>query len=172
MTSPDLLTMGKVSGVHGLAGNIKLWSFAESANSFKKGRTLILCNENEDPGKGKPFVIQSASEWKKGVLLRLKGVTDRNGAEALVGKLALMDKADLPELEDDTWYWQDLKGLKVMDTERGHLGEIEDIFPTGAHDMLVVNKGEQEVLIPMHRHFVLGVDLEAGVVETRLPEGL
>ncbi len=172
MTSPTLLTIGKVSGVHGLAGNLKIWSFAESAATFKKGRTVLLRKENDPDEKAKPFVIQGASDWKKGVLLRLKGVFDRNGAEALQGFLVLMDKADLPELEEDTWYWQDLLGLKVIDRDRGELGKVEDIFPTGANDVLVVKNGKEEVLIPMHKEFVTHVDLEAGEMQTDLPEGL
>ncbi|MCG8565892.1 MAG: ribosome maturation factor RimM [Desulfobacterales bacterium] len=173
MTSEaTLLTIGKVTGVHGLAGNLKIWSYAESADTFKKGCTVLLCKEDHPDDPGIPHVIQSASDWKKGVLLRLKGVVDRNGAEALMGYLVRMDKADLPELEEDTWYWQDLIGLKVTDENRGDLGQIKDIFPTGAQDILVIKNGKEEVLVPMHKEFVLSVDLEAGVVETRLPEGL
>ena len=172
MESQNLLTMGKISGVHGLAGNLKVWSFAESSDTFKKGCTILIRKENEADGAGITHTIQSVSPWKKGVLLKLKGVSDRNGAEDLVGRLILMDKTDLPELEEDTWYWQDLLGLNVVDQERGDVGTIEDIFPTGANDVLVVKKGKDEILIPMHREFILDVDLDKGVVETRLPEGL
>ena len=172
MESPNLLTMGKISGVHGLAGNLKVWSFAESVDTFEKGRTILIRKENEPDGSGISHTIQSVSPWKKGVLLKLKDITDRNGAEDLVGRLILMDKTELPELEEDTWYWQDLLGLRVVDEERGDLGSVEDIFPTGANDVLVVKQGKNETLIPMHREFIMDVNLDKGVIETRLPEGL
>jgi 16S rRNA processing protein RimM len=92
-----------------------------------------------------------------------------------VGKELLIDKAQLPDLEEDTWYWEDLYGLRVSDRELGPLGTIDRIFPTGADDILVVtDKGTPEgpeILIPMNRHFVLNVDIEAGQVFTDLPQG-
>ncbi|MCA1786365.1 MAG: ribosome maturation factor RimM [Desulfobacteraceae bacterium] len=80
-------------------------------------------------------------------------------------------RSRLPEPEDNAWYWQDLYGLTVTDESLGEIGTIETIFSTGAHDILVVKDNTKETLIPMHRQFVTGVDLEQAVVSTRLPKG-
>lgn len=173
MNSDTWLTIGKVTGVHGLAGKLKVWSFAESLDTFAKGRKIRIQDEGAD--NGDLFTIAKASSQKKGILLVLEKVTTREQAEALVGKELLMDKAQLPDLEEDTWYWEDLYGLRVSDRELGPLGTIDRIFPTGADDILVVtDKGTPEgpeILIPMNRHFVLNVDIEAGQVFTDLPQG-
>lgn len=174
MESNTWFTIGKVTGVHGLAGNLKVWSFAESVETFGKGCQVLLKTPEEETGN--PFTIAKASPQKKGVLLTLEKITSRELAESLVGKEILIEKEQLPELEKDTWYWQDLYGLAVIDETLGPLGTIERIFPTGANDVLVVvgkdrEKGETEVLIPMHSHFVAKVDLDAGIMETTLPEG-
>jgi 16S rRNA processing protein RimM len=103
--------------------------------------------------------------------MHLAGVDDRDAAEALIGKDLLVNRSRLPEPEDDAWYWQDLYGLTVTDQILGDLGIIDTIFSTGAHDILVVKDRETERLIPMHRQFILSVDLENALVVTRLPEG-
>lgn len=167
MDKNTLLTIGKVTGLHGLGGNLKVWSFAESVDTFGPGRQVWLKSEDEE--KGCSYTILTSSARKKGVLIHLENVDNPDLAEALVGKEILIHKDQLTGLEEDTWYWQDLYGLTVIDKTRGNLGTIERIFPTGANDILVV--GKDELLIPMNEHFVESVDMDAGIVVTTLPEG-
>jgi len=164
-----LLVMGQITGVHGLDGNVKVRSFAQNSDLFAPGtRVYIPARTRED---ARPFDIQRCVPNRKGLLMHLSGVDDRDAAEALIGKEILMHRSRLPEPEDNAWYWQDLYGLTVTDEQLGDLGIIDTIFSTGAHDILVVKNREKERLIPMHRRFVLSVDLENAVVVTRLPEG-
>ena len=172
MMEDSLLTIGKITGVHGLKGNLKVWSFAESVDTFGKGRQIQLKSEHEE--KGKMYTILTASARKKGVLINLEQVNTLELAEELIGKEILISKDQLPEIEENAWYWEDLYGLTVIDRVQGKLGTIERIFPTNANDMLVVTEkdGTSEILIPMHEHFIESVDLEAKIVSTTLPEGM
>ena len=164
-------TIGKVTGVHGLNGNLKVWSFAQSIDTFSPGRSVLLKSEED---LGKFYTITQAKAHKKGVLLSLLGVDSRNLAQDLIGKEILIDRDQLPEPEEDTWYWQDLLGLDVIDHQKGFIGKITDIFPTGANDMLVVTDKttgkKEETLVPMHKHFVKSIDIEKNSVITTLPE--
>jgi len=169
MKNTSWLTVGRITGVHGLAGNLKVWSHAQSAATFAKGLKVRLVTEGETEGESR--VIDGASPWKKGIRLTLRQVATREAAEDLVGKQILMNREDLPELEEDSWYWQDLMGLTVADTALGEIGVIDHLFPTGADDILVIKDRGNEILIPMNRHFVNEVDLKAGKVTTTLPEG-
>jgi 16S rRNA processing protein RimM len=164
-----MLVMGQITGAHGLDGNVKVRSFAQSSDLFAPGsRVFIPVDTRED---ARPFDIDRCMPHKKGLLMHLAGVDDRDAAEALIGKDLLVNRSRLPEPEDDAWYWQDLYGLTVTDQILGDLGIIDTIFSTGAHDILVVKDRETERLIPMHRQFILSVDLENALVVTRLPEG-
>ncbi|MBU0972501.1 MAG: ribosome maturation factor RimM [Proteobacteria bacterium] len=173
MDKECLLTIGKVTGVHGLRGNLKVWSFAQSIDTFGQDRQVWLKAEGEE--KGDSFTILTASARKKGVLISLKNVDTVEDAEQLVGKEILISKDQLPEIEEDTWYWQDLYGLTVIDKLLGRLGTIDRIFPTNANDVLVVTDKQRaddsEILIPMHQHFIESVDLDTKIVTTTLPEG-
>jgi 16S rRNA processing protein RimM len=169
MKDTPWLTVGRITGVHGLTGNLKIWSYAQSVDTFARG--LDICLVNEGQTQGQTHVIARASARKKGILLTLQGVATREAAEDLVGNQILMNRKDLPELEEEAWYWHDLMGLAVEDVALGSLGAIDHLFSTGADDILVVKDGDKEVLIPMNQHFVSDVDLEAGTVTTTLPDG-
>ncbi|MCD4722405.1 MAG: ribosome maturation factor RimM [Desulfobacula sp.] len=165
-------TIGRVTGVHGLNGNLKVWSFAESIDTFCPGKNVLLKSEKALEGLGKSYTILKALAYKKGILLTLEGIDNRSLAEELIGKEILIDRNQLPEPEEDTWYWQDLLGLDVFDHQQGFIGKIIDIFPTGANDMLVIMDKTRETLVPMHKHFVESIDLEKKVIRTTLPPEL
>jgi 16S rRNA processing protein RimM len=173
--SDTWLTIGKITGVHGLGGNLKVWSWAQSPGTFTPGLAVVLQDEDKTLDPGREYVIIRTGRYKKGVLLTLEGVSTREASEALVGKLVMVDKTNLPDLDEDTWYWQDLIGLTVVDTCKGEVGSVEQLFPTGADDILVVTnktpQGKQELLIPMNAVFIKDINLETGVISTQLPEG-
>ena len=164
-----LLVMGTITGVHGLDGNVKVRSFSQSSDLFIPGTRVFI--PAQTPEDVRPFDIERCVPHRKGLLMSLSGVDDRDTAETLIGKEILVHRSRLPDPEDNAWYWHDLYGLTVTDERLGALGDIDTIFSTGAHDILVVKDQTKERLIPMHRQFVLSVDLENAVVITRLPEG-
>ena len=172
MNKTTSFTIGRVTGVHGLNGNLKVWSFAESIDTFCPGKNVLLKSEKALESMGKPYTILKVLAHKKGVLLTLEGIDNRNLAEELVGKEIFIDRDQLSEPEEDSWYWQDLLGLDVFDHQKGFIGKITDIFPTGANDMLVVMDKTRETLIPMHKHFVESIDIEKNAVMTTLPPEL
>ena len=136
-TGTDTLTvMGQITGVHGLDGNVKVRSFAQSPDFFAPGTRVFIPVKTREHAR--PFDIQRCVPHKKGLLMHLAGVDDRDAAEALIGKPLLVHRSRLPEPEDNAWYWQDLYGLTVTDQTLGNLGIIDTIFSTGAHDILVV----------------------------------
>ncbi len=174
MDSITWLTIGKITGVHGLAGNLKIWSFADSPDTFETGRKVRVQDEGASSNtEGQVYSIIKTSAQRKGIRLTLEGVDTRELAEAMVGKEILINKDQLPELAEDTWYWEDLIGLEVTDRDLGRLGTIDRIFPTGADDILVVTdkQDKPEILIPMNPHFVEEVDMEKRQVTTALPQG-
>ncbi|MCF8044940.1 MAG: ribosome maturation factor RimM [Desulfarculaceae bacterium] len=171
MTEKTLLTIGEVTGVHGLGGNLKVRSFAESKDAYAQGRFVWI---KGDDGDGIWYEIERASEHKKGLLLALKGIENRDDAECLVGAEIRIKREHLEEPEEDAYFRADLIGLDVMDENRGYAGRVEHIFDTGAHDVLVVKNAETgiETLVPATFPIVAAVDVKGGVIKTRMPEGL
>jgi 16S rRNA processing protein RimM len=70
----------------------------------------------------------------------------------------------LPEIDKDEYYWADLVGLQVFNSDGSDLGIIDHILETGANDVLVV-KGDRERLIPfLQQQTVLEIDCDKGIM--------
>jgi len=170
---PDYsLLIGKIVGVHGLKGTLKLLSYAESPDFFQPGDSVFF---RDGRGAFVPYTIAWAKPHHRTVLISLETVEDRNRAETFVGKNVFIDKRSLPDLEDDTYYWFELIGLRVITIDGEVLGRIDSIIPTGSNDVYVVKgKGtggrEEEHLVPALASVVIKVDLTAGEMVVDLPE--
>ena len=163
-----MFSIGKITGVHGLDGNLKVWSFAHSIETFSPGCSVFLIRSGKESKK--KFTILKALPHKKGILLLLKGIENRNLAENLIGYEICIERDQLPALDEDNWYWQDLVGLDVFDHTRGFIGKVKELFATGAHDILVVVRNQNETLVPMHKHFVKSIDANKKIITVNLPE--
>lgn len=161
--------MGKVVGVHGLRGAIKVRSFAESPlDVFRPDCPILLTG----PEGEKTCHVQWVKVHHRLLLMSLDGTTDRNQAESLAGAEIYVPMADLPDLEEGTYYWTDLIGISVFTADDMPIGRIEAIIPTGSNDVYVVKNEADEILIPALEGVILAVDIENKTMRVKLPEGL
>lgn len=173
MSSPasiaDRVLIGKIVGAHGIRGNIKIVSFAESLEIFEAGRAILL---RDLAGLLKEYRIGWVKAHGRGTLMQLDGIKSREDVEALIGSELYIEKKILPPLEPGVFYWMDLIGLDVVTTEGNYLGKIDSIMQTGSNDVYVVKHHENETLIPALENVVTAVDLEKSEMQVVLPEGL
>jgi 16S rRNA processing protein RimM len=165
----DIVRIGKIVGVHGLKGNCKLISYAESLSVFQPGSVIFIATLS---GQKKSCEINWAKPHSKVDLLSLKGVNTRQQAEALVGSELFFEKAQLPELDEGVYYWFDLIGMDVLTTDEKYLGRLESVIQTGSNDVYVVKHDDAEILIPALESVVQKIDLKNKRMQVVLPEGL
>jgi 16S rRNA processing protein RimM len=143
------IIIGKISGVFGVHGWVKIFSFTEP-------RDNILTY--------KPWLIRNKSDWQtmeivkgrtqgKTLVVQIEGVDDRDKAHALIGCDIAINSEQLRALEENDFYWRDLIGLDVQEVNSGLIGNVQSIMATGANDVLVVigkdDAGKKrEILIP------------------------
>ena len=173
MEKNGFVPVGKIVGAHGVKGNIKVYSYAESLSVFNPGSLILLINPQ---GFEKSYKIKWVKPHGQLILLSLKGVENRNSVEILMGSVFFIEKANLPELEDGSYYWVDIIGISVFTTDDEYVGRIESIIPTGSNDVFVVKNPNKthhnEVLIPAIESVILKVDIERKTMRVDLPEGL
>jgi 16S rRNA processing protein RimM len=110
-------------------------------------------------GRARRYEVTFAGSGRAGELrLGLAGVGDRDAADALRGAYVLGDAALLAPLDEGEHYWFELVGCTVEDEAGRRLGELAEIWETGAHDVLVVRSGERRHLIPAAEPFLVRVD--------------
>ena len=143
MSAQEMVVMGRVSGLFGVRGWVKVYSYTEP-------RVGILDYS--------PWLIKRAGEWQahevqaghpqgKGIVAQLRDFDDRDQAAQLLGCDIAVRRDQLPPLTDGEYYWSDLEGLRVENLDGVELGRISHLFETGANDVIVV-QGDREYLIP------------------------
>ena len=161
--------IGKIVGIHGIKGTNKFKSYAESLSVFYPGQSILICDSQNRETRVEVNWVKAHTRTP---LISLKGVTDRERAEELIDAELFIPKTELPELDEDTYYWFELIGSEVYTTEGDYLGRVTSILPTGSNDVYVVKNNKQEVLIPALESVVLDIDLKLKRMRVDLPEGL
>ncbi len=156
-------------GAHGLKGMVRVGLPGRAAEFdpetyMSLGEVLI---------GGEPFQVLKAVRGRRHILLRLQGVASREQAEGLVGREVQGEARRFPELPPGEYYWFQILGLAVVHARDGTvLGRLEEIWPTGAHDVYVVRQGQREVLLPAVEGVIQEVNLEEGCLKVHPPAGL
>lgn len=140
-TDDTHVVLGKLTSPHGVQGWLKVYSYTSPMDSIldypewwvRKGETLTR------------MAIVQGRRQGKGLVVQLKGVDDRNAAEALAQTDILLPKDALPELSADEYYWHELEGLVVFTQAGERLGRISYLFETGANDVMVV-RGDDDAI--------------------------
>ncbi len=169
MAEEKYISIGKITGVHGLRGNLKVYSWSGSLDVYEAGESILI---RSAAGVEKSYTVSEAKPYKKGILLTLKEVAHIDAAEKLVGSEILVPKELLPELEDDEFYWFEIIGMQVFSEVGESLGTVKSIFPTGSNDVYVVKKKGVEILIPALESVILSIDPDRNSMTVNLPEGL
>jgi 16S rRNA processing protein RimM len=154
------VVLGKVSGLYGIKGWVKIFSYTEPRESIIDYNPIFLNIDNE----WQEFQISDGELQGKGMAIRIQGIEDRDAAASLLNCDIAISREQLAELSPGEFYWADLEGLKVITVSGVELGTVSHLFTTGANDVVVV-KGERERLIPFLRDdVIIDIDLEQNIM--------
>lgn len=154
---PAFLVLGKFRRPHGVRGEIPLELYSELLELLEPGQLVYMGEQHQ------PLTVE-ASRWKQDLLLlKFTNLDDRTAVESLTNELVYVKPSQLPELENDEYYFHQLIGLKVSDDEGADLGVLTEILQTGANDVFVViNEAGEETLIPDTEEVILEIDVNGG----------
>jgi 16S rRNA processing protein RimM len=158
-----MVVMGRVTAPFGVMGWIKIYALTAQPGNLCNYPAWWLGNA----GDWREMRVATAKVHGNMLIAQLAGVADRAAAIALKGWEVAVPREQLPDAADDEFYWSDLIGLKVVNTEQHDFGRVARIVQTGANDVLVVaggGKNEPETLIPFIASAIKRVDLAAGVI--------
>jgi 16S rRNA processing protein RimM len=116
-----------------------------------------------------PVKIESLRHTPKGVLVKLSGIDDRMGAETLMGAEILIPVASLSELAEGEFYDFELKGLPVYDENDTLLGQVTGFIETAGNDVLIIDRGGREHLVPLVREHVVSISRGDRIVIRDIP---
>ncbi|HBI84742.1 MAG TPA: 16S rRNA processing protein RimM [Ruminococcus sp.] len=161
------LEIGKIVNVHGLNGMVKVMPWCDSPEFLCEFDTLYRAKSHE------PITVERAAVQKNMVLMKFAGVDTPEAANALRNVVLCMDREEV-ELEEGTYFIQDLIGMQVTDADSGKVyGTLKDVLQTGANDVYEVAAPEgKTLLVPVIPDVVLDIDFDADAIRIRPLKGL
>lgn len=158
MKQAPRVCLGVIVGAKGLRGEVRIKSFTEDPADVAAYGPL----STDD---GRTFTLTVTGAAAGAVIAKVKGVADRNAAEALKGLELYVERGALPAAEEGAYYHADLIGLAASLATGEELGKVTAIHNFGGGDMIEVKDGDgRSELIPFTALSVAKVDLAAGVV--------
>ncbi|NLZ81606.1 MAG: ribosome maturation factor RimM [Clostridiales bacterium] len=165
----NLLQVGVITSTHGLKGEVKVFPTTDDKNRFKDLKEVIL-----DTGKEKLDIeIQGVKFFKQFVILKFKGIDDINDVEKYKKSSLLVSRENAVKLDEGEYFISDLIGLKVVTDDDTDLGILIEVLFTGANDVYVVEgQDKKEILLPAIKECILNVDIDKGIMQVHIMEGL
>lgn len=146
----ELLVLGQITSTFGVKGWVKVFSYTQpKENIFSYTPWLIKQNNQQVALK-----LMQGKTQGKGLIAKLEGVNSPEDAAEYLGKDLYLDPANLPVLEEDDFYLNQVLGFKVINLQDELLGEVAGFIETGANDVVIVKPciaslDKQERLIPL-----------------------
>lgn len=163
MSDNNPVILGTLGAVYGIKGWLKVNSFTDQAEGIFEYQPWLIGQEGN-------WQNVNVAQWRwhnKGLIAKFASIDDREAAQQLVGRKIAVPAEQLPELPEDEFYWRDLVGLQVVNTENYDMGTVSQMLPTVSNDVLVVTAnskdafGKRERLIPfIQSQYVVAVNME------------
>ena len=157
----DLVIMGRIVAPYGVFGWLKVLPDTEQIDGLLDYKTWWIGKDND----WRELKVEEAKIHNDVVVVKLQGISERDGAFACKGKQVAVPRAELPKPGKNEYYWSDLIGLQVKNLQAVDFGKISDVFATGANDVIVAKNDEgRERLVPFIDAAIIEVDMVAKTV--------
>lgn len=161
----EYLEAGKIVTTHGIRGEVKIMPYTDTPELLCEFDRLFIGRDKSE------VYIERIRPAKNMVIAKIEGIDTPEAAEKYRNKVLYMHRDDL-ELDEDTYFIQDLIGMEVRDADSGEVyGKLADVMQTGANDVYVI-KGDREYLVPAIPDVIVSTDIDSDVMTIRPLEGL
>jgi 16S rRNA processing protein RimM len=172
---PDHLVVGHVSKPHGTKGELFVWPLTDHVDDiYAPGRQVLIGDEHGalDAQAG-ALVVESARDFKRGLLVKFSGLAERTAVEALANRYLLVPIDAAPQKAEDEVYYHELLGMQVVTKDGETIGEVREVYETEPAHLLEVKSSAGKIhLIPFAERIVKKVDADARQIVIKPPPGL
>lgn len=160
----EKIKIGQIVNAVALKGEVKIYNYSDYKERFEELDYIYVGDKKTE--------IENVRYMKEMPILKLKGINDRNAAEAVKTKDVFIDETQLRELPEDVFYIRDLIGLDVKDSDGNRLGVLTDVIQNSAQDLYEVKlENDKKILIPAVNEFIVDINPEEKCITVKLIEG-
>jgi len=163
----NLFLIGKILKPFGIKGELLVKFFpdpklAEYIFSVKK---IYLTNNDS-------YNLKKIRKHQNYYVITLETIVNRDQGELLSNKEIYVDKSQVRQSNENSYYWFEVLGCSAYDVNNSFLGIIEQIVNNGVYDIFVVYKNEKEIMIPGINPFVVFFDKQKKIITFNIIPGL
>lgn len=164
----DYLTVGKITSAYGINGEVKIFPFTDHVDRFYDIDFAYISDDDEL----NKYDIETVRLIKNIIIIKFKGINNRNDAEKLKGYFMKVVIEDSIELNENEYFIKDLINMRVFTDEKKELGVLVDVLKTGANDVYVIRTDERDILLPAIEDVIKEVNVKEKRMIVHLLEGL
>lgn len=168
MKKEECYLAGKIIRTHGVKGDLMIFLDVDNPARYKKMKSLLI-EKNELLIS---FKITQVVIHENIARVHLDGVEDMTRAEEYLKCDVYLPLSFLPKLEGKNFYFHEVINFKVIDKEKGEIGIFEKIIDSPQQTIAQIKNGDKEILVPMIKEFIEGIDRNEKILYLNLPEGL
>jgi 16S rRNA processing protein RimM len=168
MTKEDCYELGYIVKTHGLKGEVGVHLDVDNPTEYANLDGLLI----EINGQLIPHFVERIRINVDKAIVKFEGINKIEEAEPLVRKTLYLSLDQLDELSDDQFYYHEIIGYQVVDSQKGPLGIIKTIYNQPHQDLISMEYQEKEILIPVSHEHVLKANHENRELYVNLPDGL
>ena len=164
INASELVVMGRIVAPYGVFGWLKVLPDTQMLDGLLDYKSWWIGRDDS----WQEYNVAESKIHNDVLVIKLKGLDDRDAAFACKGKQVAIPRAWLPKAGHDEYYWSDLIGLTVKNLQEIEFGVITDVFATGANDVIEINGAkapektsvERERLLPFTSQVIKRVDID------------
>lgn len=171
------VAIGKVLRTVGLDGWVRVSILTDFPERFQPGAELHFQKKYGSP---EPCKIEDVRDHFSGTMYEVafEGYEDRDAVSQLTGAYLVIPKSERAELDDESFYPEEMEGLKVLSPEGKQVGKVLKFESEAPSPYLIVDSPEfGEVLIPFRKVFFSEISKKKAVLKlnhqlsTHVPAG-
>lgn len=161
------MTIARITRVHGIRGEVVALSLTDFPERFERLDTVRIETKEQVFWE----VLEGYRFHRNRILLKFAGFDRPHEVEHLMGGAVQVPESERVQPPPDTYFHSDLIGCEVFNRKQS-LGEVRRILETGAAALLVIERGDGDILIPLAKQFLREVDPGKRRIDVDLPTDL
>ena len=172
----DKIAIGIIKSSHGLKGEVKVKVYTNYLSVFERDIDYLLYNSD----KKRHLIVKMHTIKNSGkhLIIHFEGFNSIEDANKIAGFEIYTALDQLPENDEDGYYYYQLYDCEVIDEDDHPVGRVVDVIETGGSDVLSIfpencdgeEESEKEIMIPVVRDFIIHLDKERKIIKVRLPK--
>ena len=167
MTQDECFQLGKITKPFGYKGQVVFFLDVDCPDDYAGLDSVFV----EVKGMLVPYFIESININGNKAVVTFEDLSAEE-AQSLVGCGLFLPLDLLPELTGTNFYYHEVRGWTVIDSEKGELGAIASVIDYPAQALLQIFKNDKEILIPVIDEVIKSLDRDKKIMYIEAPKGL